>query len=610
MAEYRDIKYVAREFSDYRQELIEFAKNYFPDSYNDFSPTSPGMMFIEMAAYVGDILSFYQDTQLQETFLQYAKDPGNLYTLAYMMGYRPKVSTVSEVKLDVTQNVAANPTTGTPNWDQALVVNENAVITSTASGNAKFLIDNKIDFTFSSSFDPTEVTISSIDTATGVPLEFLLKKKIQAFSGEVKTTTQTFTGATKFETTTLADASIIGILDITDSSGGGNTTWYEVPFLGQDTIFVEETNSNTDSNLVPNLIKLKRVPKRFVTRFNSTGQLQIQFGAGTNDSNDTEFTPDPTNVGMGTNQGVNKLNQAYDPSNFLYTQTYGLAPNNTTLTIRYLVGGGISANVPANTLTNASATSTATDTSYQSTLAFNNIQAAAGGKDGDTIEELRQNALRSFAEQGRAVTLQDYTVRAMSLPAKYGTVAKVFMTQDELNSAASTTDMILDSNPLALSMYVLAYNNSGNLITASQNLKQNLKTYLSQYMMLTDAVNIKDAFVVNIGVNFDILVRPNYNSRDVLLNCTNTLKSYFSISKWSINQGINLSTIYSLLDTVTGVQTVQKVEIVNKQGGNYSQYAYDVKGATRNNVVYPSYDTMIFEVKFPNQDIKGRTTAL
>ena len=610
MAEYRDIKYVAREFSDYRQELIEFAKNYFPDSYNDFSPTSPGMMFIEMAAYVGDILSFYQDTQLQETFLQYAKDPGNLYTLAYMMGYRPKVSTVSEVKLDVTQNVAANPTTGTPNWDQALVVNENAVITSTASGNAKFLIDNKIDFTFSSSFDPTEVTISSIDTATGVPLEFLLKKKIQAFSGEVKTTTQTFTGATKFETTTLTDANIIGILDITDSSGGDNTTWYEVPFLGQDTIFVEETNSNTDSNLVPNLIKLKRVPKRFVTRFNSTGQLQIQFGAGTNDSNDTEFTPDPTNVGMGTNQGVNKLNQAYDPSNFLYTQTYGLAPNNTTLTIRYLVGGGISANVPANTLTNASATSTATDTSYQSTLAFNNIQAAAGGKDGDTIEELRQNALRSFAEQGRAVTLQDYTVRAMSLPAKYGTVAKVFMTQDELNSAASTTDMILDSNPLALSMYVLAYNNGGNLITASQNLKQNLKTYLSQYMMLTDAVNIKDAFVVNIGVNFDILVRPNYNSRDVLLNCTNTLKSYFSISKWSINQGINLSTIYSLLDTVTGVQTVQKVEIVNKQGGNYSQYAYDVKGATRNNVVYPSYDTMIFEVKFPNQDIKGRTTAL
>ncbi len=126
MAEKRDIKYVAREFSDFKQELIEFAKNYFPDSYNDFSPTSPGTMFMEMAAYVGDILSFYQDTQLQETFLQYAKDPGNLYTMAYMMGYRPKTTTVSEVELTFTQNVGADPVSNQPNWNQALVTSENS----------------------------------------------------------------------------------------------------------------------------------------------------------------------------------------------------------------------------------------------------------------------------------------------------------------------------------------------------------------------------------------------------------------------------------------------------------------------------------------------------
>ena len=150
MAEKRDIKYVAREFSDYKQELIEFAKNYFPDSYNDFSPTSPGMMFIEMASYVGDILSFYQDTQLQETFLQYAKDPGNLYTMAYMMGYRPKVTNVAEVELTVTQNVGAVPNAG-PNWDQALVVAENAIITANSQGNTEFFIENKIDFSYSSS---------------------------------------------------------------------------------------------------------------------------------------------------------------------------------------------------------------------------------------------------------------------------------------------------------------------------------------------------------------------------------------------------------------------------------------------------------------------------
>ena len=184
------------------------------------------------------------------------------------------------------------------------------------------------------------------------------------------------------------------------------------------------------------------------------------------------------------------------------------------------------------------------------------------------------------------------------------------MTQDQLVSSNSATDNIIDSNPLALSMYVLAYNSSKQVVTATQNLKNNLRQYISQYKMITDAISIKDAFVVNVGINFEIIIRPNYNGRDVLLNCTNELKEFFDISKWSINQPINLSSIYTLLDRVKGVQTVESIDVVNKQGGNYSRYAYDVIGATKKNVVYPSYDPMIFEVKFPNSDIKGRITTL
>ena len=607
MAEKRDIKYIAREFSDYKQELVEFAKNYFPDSYNDFSPTSPGMMFIEMAAYVGDILSFYQDTQLQETFLQHAKDPGNLYTMAYMMGYRPKITNVAEVELTVTQNVGALPD-ASPNWDQALAVEENAVITSNSQGRTEFFVENKIDFTFSSSLDPTDVVISQI--TNGVPSEFLLTKKAKAFSGTIKEQTETFTEAIKFNTITLDDPNIIGILEIVEEDG--ITKWYEVPFLGQDSVFVEENNVGADADKVPNSIKLQKVPKRFVTRFNSAGNLIIQFGAGTAGSDDDTFTPDPTNVGLGTLQGISTIDKAYDPSNFLYTQTYGLAPSNVTLTIRYLTGGGIEANVPANTLTSFNATTTIPggDNTYEDTLAFNNTLAASGGKDGDTVEEIRQNALRSFAEQKRTVTLQDYTVRALSLDPKFGTVAKVFVTQDQLTSTKSATDSIIDNNPLALSLYVLAFDNDKKLITATSTLKNNLRTYMSYYMPLTDALNLKDAFVVNIGINYDILVRPNFNSRDVLLNCNLALQEYFDISKWNINQPINISAIYSLLDRVSGVQTVSKIEVINKQGGDYSEYAYDIKGATRNNIVYPSYDVMIFELKFPNRDIKGRTTTL
>ena len=605
MAQERDIKYINREFTDFKDQLVQYAKNYFPDTYNDFSPTSPGTMFIEMAAYVGDVLSFYQDTQIQETYLQYAKDPGNLYNLAYMLGYKPKVSTVSEAELTVSQIVKADSNYN-PDYSEALTIDANAVIGASVNGDINFVIDRKIDFSVSSSYDPTDVRIADLDS-NGDPTLYRLNKKVKAFSGTVKSVTETIGAAEQFLTITVDDEKIIHVLDITD--GDGNI-YYEVPFLGQDTVFDEVTNTGTDSTNIPYVLTTKRVSRRFVTRFNSSGQLLIQFGAGITGQADTEFLPNPTNVGLGTSDGVSTIDKNYDPNNFLYSSAYGVAPSDTTLTIRYLTGGGVESNVPANTI-NIQRTITVTgDTDRQTTLSFTNLQPATGGRDGDTVEELRENSRRAFAEQGRAVTLQDYSFRALTLPSKFGSIAKAYVTQDQLVSRNSATDSIIDSNPLALSMYVLAFDGDKKIVNATSTLKNNLRTYISQYKMITDAISIKDAFVVNVGINFDIMIRPNYNGRDVLLNCTNELIDFFDISKWSINQPINLSLIYTLLDRVKGVQTVENIEVVNKQGGVYSRYAYDVKGATKRNVVYPSYDPMIFEVKFPNSDIKGRITTL
>ena len=609
MIQDRDIKYVNREFTDFRAQLIEYTKNYFPDTYNDFSPTSPGMMFIEMAAYVGDVLAFYQDTQLQETYLQYAKNPSNLYNLAYMMGYTPKVIAASQVDIEVSQLISSTGPSYLPDWTQALRIGPNTRLKSTTTGNVNFIIDKPIDFTFSSSYDPTDIFIDSL--LGGNPKDYRLTKTVKAFSGEVKTVQEAIGSVEKFKTITIADTNIQGILSITDS--GGNT-WTEVPFLGQETVFVDTPNNLSDTGLVPNLLSLQKVPRRFVTRFTSTGELQIQFGAGVASQDDSIITPNPTNVGMGLGSVTSRLKYAYDPSNFLYTQTYGLAPQNTTLTINYLVGGGSAANVPSNTITSVIATGTVSipggGTDKSSTLTFNNPLAAAGGRDGDTVEELRQNTLRAFNEQNRAVTLQDYAVRALSMPTKYGSIAKIYTAQDQLTNPNSTTDSIIDSNPLSLSIYALAFDNNGKLIQLSSSLKNNLKQYLANYMILTDALNIKDAFVVNVEVNFDIIVKPNYQGRDVLPACTNLIRDYFDISKWNINQPINLSSLYTLLDQEKGVQTVQKIQLLNKAGGTYSQYAYDIEGATRNNIVYPSYDPMIFEVKFPDTDIKGRITTL
>lgn len=615
MAEERDLKYINKDFSDFRNQLIEYTKNYFPDTYNDFSPTSPGMMFIEMAAYVGDVLSFYQDIQLQETYLTYAKDPKNLYSLAYMMGYKPKVTGASEAEIVITQIVSSSA--DLPAWSQAAIIPENTVLTSTDQFRTSFLLNKQVDFSFSSSYDPTDVVIFELDSNDATPLSFQLSKRAKAISGEIKEITMQIDSVEKFKTITIEDTNIIGILDITDNSSSG--PWREVPFLGQDTVFSDEENILSDSNLAPYVLTLQKAPKRFVTRFLSSGYLQVQFGAGVTSQDDSVILPDPTNIGSGLSipglQSGSRLDFAYDPSNFLYSKSYGLAPTGT-LTIRYIKGGGVSSNSPANTITTVTSgniTDQAGTTLIQGTEfypLFTNPSPAAGGRDGDTVEELRENSLRSFNEQARAVTLQDYTIRALSLPPKYGSVAKVYATQDSITNSNVNTGELVSSNPLALALYTLAYDVNGKLITSSPTLKSNLKTYLSEYMLVSDAISIKDAFIVNIGVNYEIIVRPNYSGRDVLLNCTNILKDFFHISKWSINEPINISSIFSILDKVKGVQTVKKIEITNKAGGGYSQYGYDIAGATKNNVVYPSYDPCIFEVKYPNVDIKGRITTL
>ena len=601
MAQTRDIKYINREFDDFRDQLVEFSKSYFPDTYNDFSPTSPGMMFMEMAAYIGDILAFYQDTQLQETFLTHAKDPKNLFNLAYMMGYRPRVTGIAETEITITQIVDAVDLGGgdyVPKWSDAAKINAQATLNSSDSSNTKFYIPKPIDFTFSSSYDPTVVTIETI-AGGNTPSKFNLIKKAKAISGEIKTEEFTISSTPqKFNTLTLSDSNIVQVLSIVDAEG---YEYHEVPFLGQDTVLLDEANVASDVDSVPYALALKKVPRRFVTRFRANGNLDIQFGAGTIEQDDSTIVPDATNVGNATN-AVSTLDKSYDPTNFTYSKAYGIAPDQgSTITVTYLKGGGVSANVPANTLTSATATTTPSDAN----LSYTNELAATGGRDGDTIEELRENSLRAFNEQNRAVTLQDYTVRALSLPSQYGSMAKVYVIQDQLTNT-DNTDSIVDNNPLALSLYVLAYDNNSNLVPATSTLKNNLKIYLQNYMILSDSINIKDAFVVNIGVKYEILTRPSYASRDVLLNCNNELAEYFKVSKRNINQPINLSEISTLLDKVKGVQTVQKIEITNKQGGDYSVYAYDVKSATRDNIVYPSHDPCFFEVKFPNVDIEGR----
>ena len=612
----RNIEYLNKTFGDYRSELINYSQTYFPNTYTDFSETSPGMMFIEQAAYVGDVLSFYLDNQVQENFLQYARQTSNLYDLSYMYGYKPKVTGLASVDLSFYQLIPSIISSSgaddifIPDYNYALRIAE----TTSASTNSglTFTIEDPVDFSVSNSLDTTEVSIAQVSNNN--PSYYLLKKKRNALSGAVSSIDFSFDEPQDFPTVLINDSNIGGIIDCFDSNG---REWYEVDYLGQELVFdgikntnVNDPNNYQDSDNAPYLLQTKQVQRRFNTRFLSTNTLQLQFGSGNPYDTDESIIPNPMNVGLGLPFERDKLTTAYSPTNFIFTNTYGIAPSNTTLTVRYLKGGGVGSNVLANSITNLNTTninflkqtlnSTVAQTVFNS-IQVNNELAASGGNNGDSAEEIRQNSLSNISSQLRNVTADDYLVRALSMPPKYGIISKALTQKPKANDPNTTLDL-----------YVLSTDINGNLTSASDALKSNLRNYINQYRIIGDTVNIKDAFVVNIGINFEIITLPNYNNSQVLTSCIDRLTELFSIDNWQLNQPILLRELSTILDGTRGVQTVNNVSISNKAGtqSGYSQYAYDVAGALQNGTIFPSIDPMIFEVKYPNTDIVGRVVSL
>lgn len=628
----KEIRYLNKDFSEFRQNLIDFARTYYPNSYNDFNEASPGMMFIEMASAVGDVLSYYIDDTLKESMLYYAEERQNVIQLAQLYGYTPQPTTPAVTKLDVFQLV---PSVGSgdsvaPDYRFALSIKEGLEVTSETNSDIIFRTTSTVDFSFSSSLDPTEVTVYERNSSTGEPTYYLLKKQVDAIAGQVKEIDITFGDPQKFSVSHIDETDIIEISEVRDSD---NNRWYQVPYLAQDTVFVEVPNTTLNNqelgqfrDSVPYLIKLIRTPRRFTTRLRSDNTLEMHFGSGVSSNPDEIIIPNPKNVGSGLAESPNTLNQSFDPGNFLKTRTYGLAPGNTTLTVKYVVGGGVGSNVPQGDLITVSRIEFEDDTSnldaseqsllqtIKNGVAVTNPIPATGGSGEEPVEQIRQNALSSFAAQNRAVTRNDYIVRALSMPAKYGSVTKVYVAQDgelDLNSPElmdqNKAGTMEKNNPFAVNMYVLGYDQNKKLTTLNLAVKENLRTYFDQYRILTDGINIIDGFIINIGINFEVTVYPNYNKREVVLRAVENLKDMFEIDKQQFNQPIILGDVELEIANVEGVRSVIKVELENKCGGNYSNNRYNIEEATRDGIVYPSLDPSVFEVKFPNRDIKGRS---
>ena len=618
----KDISYLGKDFGQFRKGLIDFTKQYFPDTYVDFNESSPGMVFLELAAYVGDVLSYYADSNLKESMLEQASERANIFDIAKSLGYNPNNVVPAYVTLDVFHIIPSigAGTAVAPDFNYALSIKSGMRVKQN-NGAAIFRTLDSIDFAYSSSTSPTEITIYESNATTKLPTYYLLKKQVRAVSGDVKTATYSFTTPLAYDKIVLPDTNISEIISVVESDGDN---WYQVPYLAQDTIFEDVPNlAENDPDLAqyrassPSLLKLKKTAKRYITRLRSDNKLELQFGAGISDNNDEEIVPNPDNVGNGLAGFRRSVDVDIDPSNFLYTRTYGQAPSNTTLTITYTIGNGVVDNVPANVLTLVNFVEYNDDINtsnsgnlvnfVKSTIAVNNSGPASGAKTSDTLQDIKNNALANFATQNRLVTREDYIIRAYSMPAKFGSVAKAYIVPDDQITQTDYQQSRI-ANPLAMNMYVLGFNDSKQLFELNQAVKENLKTYLNYYRILTDAVNIKDAFIINLGIDFEISVLPNYNSNEVLLKCINALKSMFNVDRWQINQPIIKSDITTTLANIKGVQTVVGATISNLYDitFGYSGNVYDINSATKNGVIYPSLDPSIFEVKFPNRDIKGR----
>jgi len=635
----KDIKYLNKDFAQYRGNLIEFAKTYFPKTYSDFNESSPGMMFIEMASYIGDSLSYYIDDTLKESLMVHAEDIENVIALAQYLGYQPKVTSPAVTTLSVYQLVPSTGVGGSNTYDETylLTIKEGMQV---SDGETTFITKDVVDF---SDDTDREITIYETDSVSGETTFYLVKKYVDVISAEIITKEVEFGSYESFQTIELSETNVIDIYDVRDSNGN---KWYEVPYLGQEMVFEDYPNTETNDpelyqfkTTVPYILKTIKTPRRFVKKVNGDSTTTIQFGAGDPTANDEQLIPNLKNVGLGLPNSISKLNESFDPTNFLKTKTYGTSPSNTTITVKYLVGGGISSNVAKGTLVKINSIEFEEDiqllnpaalalyNATKNSVAVENEVPATGGKGGDTIEEIRENSLANFGAQNRAVTAKDYQVRVLSMPTKYGSIAKAYATADgtlDNNSPSSIlsspkalqefTDLVMGfvdkpdseepdrrsvqkelqkfligktsnenekNNPFAINLYLLGYDGNGKLSTLNSAVKENLKTYLNEYKVLTDGVNISDGFIINIGINFEVITLKNYNKSEVVTECINEMKDYFDINNWTFNNTINISELELLLANVDGVSSVPKLEIVNKCHDNYAPNSYNIEAAIK-----------------------------
>tara|TARA_S200002703_G_scaffold75092_1_gene64735 strand:- start:3794 stop:5608 length:1815 start_codon:yes stop_codon:yes gene_type:complete len=589
----RDINYLARDFNSYKNELINYTKKYFPNDWQDFNEASGGMALLEMIAYVSDNLSFLIDRSVNECFIDRAIEPKNIYSLAKNMGYSPKFKSPSLASLEISATFD-NSTSS----QSVFTLSKGSRVRTSIQPSVNFEIVDDVDF--SSSRNRTSSTPQSGFTTFTV-------SGVNAISGISKTFETTVGVATPFLRVELPDSDINEIFSVESSDG---KEWYKVNNLAEETIFYGDLNTdNATKDDTPYILKLKKVPRRFTVEKSAGNKTSLIFGGGTSSAEDSEIIPNPEDFVLppslrGSPSGFSP--SLVDSSNFLKTGTLGIAPSNTIISINYRVGGGIQSNVGRNTIseyatkivefanpdivnTNPSLSRTVTNT-----LTVTNTEQATGGAESEDLRSIKRNAISAFSAQNRVITLQDYQVRVLSMPANFGSVFRCFARKDPKSNTG--VELILSS-----------VNSQNNLVASNGVLKNNVETYIKQFKSFSDTIKISDAKIVNLGVEFGIEPAVGINGSQALLDALLLLKDLLRINNTSFNDEIIISEYVLRIQSLSTVNAVSYFRFVNlnkNNGTEYSDYIYDVKSNTSNGKLKIPADSL-WEIKFPDRDIVG-----
>jgi len=589
------IDYTSRDFDSIREDLVNYTKRYYPDTFKDFSEASFGSLMLDTVAYVGDIMSFYLDYQVNESFLDTASEYNNVLRLAKQMGYKYQSSKSTTGMISMYVIIPANSTGLGPNTDYFPIIKRNTVLSS--DGGASFILLEDVRFD-----DPSnDVVSAAIDDSTGNPSSYAVKAVGQIISGQFNIKSETIGSFERFKKVRLRNPNIVEIISVFDSDGH---EYYEVEYLSQDVVYksVPNRDENTRDN-APSLLRPFKAARRFITTANRNG-ITLQFGFGSESQVATPGLAEPSNVVFQRHAKDYVTDSIFDPSDLIGSDKLGIGPADTTLTITYRSNTVSNANAAigaVNTLVrprfefnDPSITNNATAASVISSLECSNEEPIVGSVRNPNVEEIRSQALNIFPAQSRAVTSSDYEALTYAMPAHLGAVKRCRVVRDQ------------DSIKRNLNIYVISENAFGKLIQANSALKQNLKIHLNRYRMINDTVDVLDAKVVNVGIEFEVVASEEINKYEVLDNAITAVRQKFGQKTMFIGERLYITDIYSVLNKARGVADTSKVKLVSKRGANYSSSTLNIGRFMSLDGRYLSVpDNVILEIKFPKIDIKG-----